>query len=179
MRKKRRKKYIDSFLLLRHDFYMGLDVYIPVKGEGFFTLFAQGCVMGKKASRIVGTFISLKGIAVLFYTYPHCRRAYIVRNIRELRYYQAMRLPNVDQKLGILFKARGRQIDLLRKALYFLSEINGDEAYTYDTLFWQKIICLIESCKGRYSSSLKTNITALHRQYIKIIRSRHESKRML
>jgi hypothetical protein len=142
---------------------MALTVHIPSKTEkSFFTLFASGCVVHKQTVRGRGTWLLLDGIAALFYTYPHCRRAYIVRPLNELRYYPAFHLPNVEQKVGVLFRARGRQIDLLRKALFFLAEINGNDIFLYDTFFWQKISCLIEGCKGRYSPALKSNIAALH-----------------
>jgi hypothetical protein len=147
---------------------MGLHVHIPGRESGsFFTLFARGNITQSITVPEAGTFIEFEGVAALFYKYPHCRRAYIVRSSEELHNYQAVGLPNVKEHVGILFRARGRQIDLLRKALYFLKELNGTTVFTYDTLFWQKVVCLIEMCKGRYSGRLKYNMTALSEHEIR------------
>jgi hypothetical protein len=145
---------------------MGLHVHIPAReGGSFFTLFVRGKIKNNITVPEAGTFIELEGIAAVFYKYPHCRRAYIVRNSEELHNYAAVHLPNIKEKAGILFRARGRQIDLLRKALYFLKEMNGSAVFMYDTLFWQKVACLIEMCRGRYSGRLKYNLTALNGSY--------------
>jgi hypothetical protein len=145
---------------------MELHVRIPDSGGGsFFTLFADGKMKRKTTVPEEGTFITLEGVCALFYKYPHCRRAYIVRGIDELHGYAAVCLPNVQERTGILFRARGRQIDLLRKALYFLIKTDGLSVYTYETLFWQRVVCLIEMCGGRYSGRLKYNLEALSGGY--------------
>jgi hypothetical protein len=60
-----------------------LNVHIPK--DSFFTLYARGKIEYKQTVDDLGTFISFDGVVILFYKYPHHRRAYIVRNIEELR----------------------------------------------------------------------------------------------
>jgi hypothetical protein len=143
---------------------MNLHIHIP-EDKGVFSLFVHGHIMKRTTLFNGGTFLQCGGVAVLYYTYPHCRRAYIARHIGETRYYNAARLPNVEETVALLARARGRQIDLLRKSVYFLSLLRGERVYHYDTYFWQKVVCLIEQCKGRYSRSLRTNIEALATKY--------------
>jgi hypothetical protein len=145
---------------------MGISVHIPPKNSGFFTLFAQGNITYKNTFTGKGTLIIVDGAAALFYKYPHCRRAYLVKNAAELQHYSPVSLPNVGQQVGILFKARGRQIDLLRKALYFLTDAVGDKVFLYKPIFWQRIACLIESYKGHYSPLLKEGIFTLRNRYL-------------
>jgi hypothetical protein len=145
-----------------------MTVHIPARNsDALFTLFARGAITHKITVADRGSLIALSGVAVLFYAYPHCRRAYIARDIRELRHYKPAQLPNVREKVGILFRARGGQIDLLRKVLFFLSDLNGDNSFRYKTVFWQRIACLVESCRGKYVPTLKADVIRLRKMYLK------------
>jgi hypothetical protein len=144
---------------------VSISIHIPPKNSGFFTLFAQGNIIHANTLS-EGTFLSVGGVAALFYKYPHCRRAYLVKNAADLLHYPPVALPNVGQKVGILFKARGRQIDLLHKTLYFLMQTAGVRVFLYKPIFWQRIACLIESCEGHYSPLLKERIFTLRNRYL-------------
>ena len=123
---------------------MGMEVHIPKKGTTAFTLYAKGMVINKITFPEQGTFINFNGVAILFYSYPRHRRAYIVRPVDELKHHEGRRLPNVNRTVGILYEARGRRVDILRKVYYRLEKIGGPEVYLRDTLFWQKIGCLLD-----------------------------------
>jgi hypothetical protein len=170
---------------------MSLNVHIPEQGAARYTLYAKGFVDSGITVPEQGTFLSFEGVVLLFYSYPRHRRAYIVRSISDLKHHQGRRLPNVNTEVGVLYEARGRRIDILRKVYYRLEKINGLEVYRYDTLFWQKIGCLLD-CKirrrerktaaGEYKRSYahkanKMNLLRLSRAYNNIHQSTSSSAR--
>jgi hypothetical protein len=59
---------------------------------------------------------------------------------------------------------------MLRQAYWNLEQLNGKKVYTWDTLFWQKIGCLIDNFNGQKSAAIKSNLMLLSREY----RLRHE-----
>ena len=128
---------------------MSLNVHIPKPDAERFNLYAKGFIINKITFPEQGTFISFDGVVILFYSYPRHRRAYIVRPAEELKYHQVVKLPNVKKPVGVLYEARGRRIDILRKVYYHLEKIIGTDVYLYNTLFWQKIGCLLDY-KMRY-----------------------------
>jgi hypothetical protein len=141
-----------------------LNVHIPFLS--FFTLYARGRIERKQTVDELGTFIRFNGVVLLYYKYPHHRRAYIVRSCDELSYYPAVTLPNVKQKVGIILRARGRRIDILRNVYWNLEQINGPQVYTWETLFWQKVGCLVDNFNGKKSAAIKSNLIILSREYL-------------
>jgi hypothetical protein len=142
---------------------MELSVHIPKKA--FFTLFAKGWVESSVTVPEIGTFIRFDGVVLLYYKYPHHRRAYIVRNAEDTRHYRPVLLPKVKQPVGIILKAKGRRIDILRNVAWNLQQINGTRVFKFDTVFWQKVCCLIESYNGRTSAAVRSNLVLLSREY--------------
>jgi hypothetical protein len=142
---------------------VALNVHIP--REGFFTLYARGKIERKSGVEDRGTFIRFQGVVILFYTYPHHRRAYIVRNSAELNSYPAMELPNVKHPVGIIYRALGRRIDILRNVYWNLEQLNGSGVYTWNTLFWQKVSCLIDAAENGKTRAVKSNLILLSRDY--------------
>jgi hypothetical protein len=144
---------------------MGLQVYIPE--QSFFTLYARGSIEEHTTVPGKGTFIRFEegSAVILFYKYPHHRRAYIVRAGEELRYYRPVRLPQVKGPVGILLKAKGRRVDILRRAYFNLEQINGLEVYRYRTRFWQHIACLIDNYNGHRTAAVKSSLIELSRRY--------------
>jgi hypothetical protein len=136
-----------------------LNVHIPK--DSFFTLYAKGKIEYKQTVDDLGTFIRFDGVVILFYKYPHHRRAYIVRNIEELRNYPAITLPNVKQKVGVIYRAKGRRVDILRNVYWNLEQMNGGKVYTYDTFFWQKVGCLLDNFHFLKSAANKGNLMLL------------------
>jgi hypothetical protein len=143
---------------------MLLDVHIPK--DSLFTLYARGNIERKITVNDVGTFICFDGVVLLYYKYPHYRRAYVVRNGAETRHHPAIVLPNVRQKVGIILQATGRRVDILRWVYWNLEQINGKKVYTYNTLFWQKVGCLLDNFKGLKSAAIKSNLILLSREYL-------------
>jgi hypothetical protein len=142
---------------------MALNVHIPK--EGFFTLYARGKIERKISVDDLGTFIRFEGVVILFYTYPHHRRAYIVRNSEELGVFPVMKLPNVKHPVGIIYRALGRRIDILRNVYWNLEQLNGSGVYSWNTLFWQKVSCLIDGTEKGETKAIKSNLILLSRGY--------------
>jgi hypothetical protein len=136
-----------------------LNVHIPK--DSFFTLYAKGKIEYKQTVDDLGTFIRFDGVVILFYKYPRHRRAYIVRNIGELRNYPAITLPNVKQKVGVIYRAKGRKVDILRRVWWNLEQLNGRNVYAYDTFFWQKVGCLLDNLHDPKSVATKGNLMVL------------------
>jgi hypothetical protein len=135
---------------------MSLNVRIPEEETAPYSLYARGMITTKITVPGLGTLIGFDGVAILFYSYPRHRRAYIVRSIDELQYHRGCRLPDVKNRVGVLYEARGRKIDILRNVYYNLEKINGPGVYRFDTLFWQKIGCLLDyriRCKERKTAA--------------------------
>ena len=128
-------------------------------------MYARGKIEHKQTVEDLGTFIRFCGVVLLYYKYPHHRRAYMVREGRELSHYPSITLPNVKQKVGIILRAKGRRVDLLRRVYWNLEQINGKTVYTWDSLFWQEVGCLIDNFDGRKSAAIMSNLMLLSREY--------------
>jgi hypothetical protein len=140
-----------------------LTVHIPE--YSFFTLYARGNILGKRTVNGLGTFIRFGGVVLLYYKYPHHRRAYVVRSCDELSYYPPVSLPNIKQRVGIILWAKGRRIDILRRVYWNLEQLHGEGVYTWNTLFWQKIGCLVDNFNGKKSGAVKSNLILLSGDY--------------
>ena len=155
--------HIDKYVNGAYHWIMVVNIHIPK--ESFFTLYAKGKIEGKHTVDDLGTFISFDGVVILFYKYPHHRRAYIIRNDKELTNFPLMTLPNVKQKIGIIYRALGRQIDQLRWVYWNLEKINGKQVYCFPTSFWQKVSCLIDTTTRTGSAAIRSNLEQLSSLY--------------
>jgi hypothetical protein len=81
--------------------------------------------------------------------------------IGELRNYPAITLPSVKQKVGVIYRAKGRRVDILRHVWWNLEQLNGRKVYAYDTFFWQKVGCLLDNYHRLKSAATKGNLMAL------------------
>jgi hypothetical protein len=144
---------------------MGLSVLVPENAA--YTLYARGEAAAHAVVPGRGTFITFSddSTVILFYKYFRHRRAYIVRDVRELKHYQGVRLPGVKEPVGIIAKLKGRRIDILRRAYFNLEKINGLEVYRYSVRFWQRLGCLIDNYNGHKTAAIKSNLMELSRRY--------------
>ena len=131
-----------------------MTITIPV--NGYFTTFGKGRIIKKMSDETRGTFIQFDGIVCVFYKYPNYRRAYIVVNAHasaSAALNISVKLPNITQRVIIIHKLRGRQIDVLKKVCYYLEEWCGGAVYQYSILLWQRLAYLIDTFY-KYSASL-------------------------
>jgi hypothetical protein len=111
-------------------------VYVYGKTEGMYN--------GKDGSR----HIILTGVGVVMYYWPKHRRAYIVRSADSVGYIGAATLPEVRHPVGIIYQARGRRFDHLKRALYNLEKCYGKDCYGFSTGYWQRLGCLLDGSGG-------------------------------
>lgn len=85
-------------------------------------------------------------VIVLFYTFNDFRRAYIVTGWKNDKDGESITLPGVDGKLCLIFMAKGRKIDLLKRVLFILTDEQGDEhkAFSLPLIFWYKVAAMIQ-----------------------------------
>jgi hypothetical protein len=84
-------------------------------------------------------------------------------NIEELRNYPAITFPNVKQKVGVIYRVKGRRVDILRTVYWNLEQLNGRKVYAYAIFFWQKVGCLLDNLHSLKSTVNKKNLMLLGR----------------
>ncbi|MDR3284266.1 MAG: hypothetical protein LBS97_03685 [Treponema sp.] len=142
---------------------MVLTVHIPY--TDYYTVYARGRLMGQSDIAHYGTDLFMSGAAVVYYTYPHHRRAYIIRHGQDMKHHRLYELPNIKEKVGVIYYMQGKKIDLLRRVTYNLEALHGQAVYEWDTLFWQKVGCLLDGGTGTFSASAKSNLMVLCNNY--------------
>jgi hypothetical protein len=135
----------------------GISVLIPHKGSAPYTLYAYGIIdeQIEETEGVRFTFSSTSTV-ILFYTYPHHRRAYVITK-KEISYIKNVKvyLPHVLEPTYILFKARGRSVDKLKNAIFHLEEESKGMFYIYPISFFYRLFPLIQTEKAsRYNISL-------------------------
>lgn len=119
-------------------------VTLPRKTIDHFTLYADGYLIKKffiKHETQHSFIFDDNYVLFLFYTYPHHRRAYVV-TVDKIGLLPKTRLPGVKSSVTILYKARGKKIDMLKNALYLLRNLPYKE---FPVLFYQKLSMMIET----------------------------------
>ncbi len=139
---------------MRHN----LTVRVPQEAESSYSLFAQGLKIAPPKKDDDGRFLEFKflgGTAVaLFYTFAEFRRAYIVTEWESEADGERVFLPGTDAPLCLVFKAKGRKIDDMKRALCWLVECYEHEAFSLPLLFWQRLSVLIQGGKVKKSGIL-------------------------
>lgn len=121
---------------------------IPQK-EMSYTLFAQGYKIAIPKNTDNSSFIEFKFLGgttvALFYTFAEFRRAYLVTGWANISDGEQLFLPGIDSPLCLILKAKGRQIDDMKRALRWLVKCDEREAFALPLLFWQRLSALILS----------------------------------
>ncbi len=127
-----------------------ISVLIPKKGTALYTLYAYGIVNDKTEEKDgVRLTFSPQSVVILFYTYPHHRRAYVVTK-KEITYskQKPVFLPHVRDPVYVLFKVRGRSLDKLKNAIFHLEEETKGIFYIYSISFFYRLLSLIQCGKA-------------------------------
>jgi hypothetical protein len=120
-----------------------IHVRIPAEGTSDFTVYAHGSVQGRITFiEDQGYFARLEGTAAVFYTYPKYRLAYV---ICEGNPDEGLHdIPEVLHPVKILYTARGRKIDILKRVLWILDRTYGEKAYMLPEIYWYRLCGLID-----------------------------------
>lgn len=139
---------------MRHN----LTVRVPQETESSYSLFAQGFKIAPPKKDDDGRFLEFKFLGetavTLFYTFAEFRRAYIVMEWESDADGEKVFLPGTDSPLCLIFKAKGRKIDDMKRALRWLAECYEHETFSLPLLFWQRLSTLIQGGKVKKSGVL-------------------------
>ena len=144
---------------------MAITIHIPPKHLSYFTLFVRGNITEKVTLPKEGTLIETEGVCIVYYTYSKHRRAYIICDTLKTHCFSSFYLPNIREKIHILYQARGRKIDLMRQAIYNLEQMSNKAVYSLPPIFWQKFSCLLDNYNGYKSAAIKSNLIQLYNFY--------------
>lgn len=122
---------------------MNITVQIPTKAKDGFTLYAEGDLISKEYRKDEKPLLifSSKSILILYYTYPHHRRLYIVSTEGK----EKTILPQVNTPVSIIFKGRGKKYDLIKTALYYLNRKTADKYLLFPKSFYYELAILAEN----------------------------------
>ena len=160
---------------------MPLTIKIPTgKEKEEYSLYVYGSIIYKHTVSEMGTLLKIEGTGIAFYSASNSRRAVIFQELSEKDYQLPLeegKLPYIKQKVRILYKAKGRKIDLLKFALYNLEKKYKKDIYKLGTLYWLEIGSYIDSVirKKKGSNSTKRQIYLITEKNKKRRKRLHEN----
>ena len=157
-------------------YYINMTIFIPKRGTTLYNMYASTKLTDKVYIENQGTFIITEVIAVIFYKYPHYRRAYVIKK-HETKYcnkndgetYPVTRgtsLPGINESVDIICMATARRFDLLKNMVHNLEKEYGKEIYLIPDLFWLRCTSLLYNTKGIRPTVNSYNIKTLITPYM-------------
>lgn len=152
---------------------MSLTVKLPdKKKKAEYSLFVNSKIIYLKTFNDLGTFLMCKGCGIAFYSASNSRRAIVFSEITEENKYIPLlegNIPYIKQPVRILYKARGRKVDLLKFMVYNLEKKYGDEVYELGEIYWLKLSSFIDSVRKnkKTSNSYKRQVYLITEKYLK------------
>ena len=64
---------------------------------------------------------------------------------------EAVSLPGIDEKLCLIFTARGRKVDHLKRCVWLLTQEDEYKVFKFPLLFWYRLAFLIQFCGAKRS----------------------------
>ncbi|MBQ8678333.1 MAG: hypothetical protein IJ530_01055 [Treponema sp.] len=159
-----------------------VTVSVPYSKKLPYTLFAKGSLISIPSVDDGADFVRFKfgggTVFVLFYTFRGFRRAYIVTGWQNENDGEPVILPGVSERLCLIFTARGRRIDHLKRVLHILTDEQGDDhkAFSLPLIFWYRLSALIQ-----HDGAHRSDIEILWEQFTKqkLLRLTKNDKRKL
>ena len=145
-----------------------VTVTIPYMKKLSYTLFAKGSLIEIPHVDDNGEFVHFKfagkTVFALFYTFKGFRRAYIVTCWQDKKDGEPITLPGINEKLCLIFTARGRKVDELKRVIYILTDEQDDEhkVVSLPLIFWYRLSSLIQQ-----SGASRTDIALLWESFTK------------
>ena len=139
-----------------------VTVDIPYEKILPYTLYAQGYISDMKKDENED-FVHIKFLGgtvfILFYTFEKFRRAYVVtgHNPGDLN---SITLPGINSKLYMIYCAKGRKIDHLKRVLFLLTQDDEYLVYQLPLEFWFKLCFNIQ-----FFSGYKSDVIQLFNQF--------------
>lgn len=145
-----------------------VTVSVPYSKKLPYTLYAKGSLIDIPHVDNGADFVHFKfgggTVFVLFYTFTAFRRAYIATCWESDKDGEAISLPGVNERLCLIFTARGRKIDDLKRVLYVLTDEQGDEhkVFSLPLIFWYRLAALIQQ-----SGAARSDVAVLWENFTK------------
>lgn len=143
-----------------------VTVSVPYSRKLPYTLYAKGSLTAvphvDDGADFVHFTFGCGTVFVLFYTFAGFRRAYIAACWESSRDGEGIMLPGVSERLCLIFTARGRKIDDLKRVLYILADEQGGghKVFSLPLLFWYRLAALIQ-----HSGAARSDVAVLWEQF--------------
>lgn len=128
---------------------MPLTVKLPGKEQKEeYSLFVSSKITYLHKEPGYGTLINCEGCGVAFYSARNSRRAIVFSELSEKDFglpLQEGKIPYFKEPVRILYKAKGRRIDLLKFMCYSLEEKYGKKIYGLGNVYWLTLASYIDS----------------------------------
>lgn len=130
---------------------MSLTVKLPdKKKKDEYSLYVSSKITYLKSFKDLGTLIICEGSGIAFYSASNSRRAIVFTEINdECKEIPLLKgtLPYIKEPVRILYKAKGRKVDLLKFMVYNLEKKYGDIVYELGLIYWLELASFIDSVK--------------------------------
>lgn len=150
-----------------------VTVDVPYARKMPYTLYAKGFQIDIPHVDKGGDFVHFKFLGgtvfVLFYTFEGFRRAYIATCWESEKDGEAVNLPGVNEKLCLVFTARGRKIDHLKRCIFLLTQGDEYKVFELPLAFWYKLAALIQ-----FSGAHKSDVMRLYEMFTKTAKRRRK-----
>lgn len=113
-----------------------------------YSLYINGNIVYKNTIKDKGTLIQITGTGIAFYSASNSRRAVIFQDIKEKDYLiplQEGNLPYIREKVRVIYKVKGRKLDLLKLLIYNLEKKYSNEIYSFDIVYWLTVASFLDS----------------------------------
>lgn len=165
-----------------YNYTMPLTVKLPCKErKEEYSLFVNSKINFIHKDQKLGTLLLCEGCGVAFYSASNARRAIIFSELSENDFglpLQEGNIPYFKQPVRILYKAKGRKIDLLKFMCHNLEEKYGSKIYKLGDIYWLTLGSYIDSLYGKHTGSNKRELyllTEKHLAYLKRIGVKSEN----
>lgn len=129
------------------------------KNKEEYSLYVSGKVIFKYTEKELGTLIKIEGTGIAFYSSSNSRRAIIFQELSEDSHgVPAIEgtIPYIKERVRILYKAKGKKVDLLKFLAYNLEKEYGTHPYTLGFNYWILLASYIDSIVPSKRKTLST-----------------------
>lgn len=128
---------------------MPITVKIPTgKEKSEYSLFVNGKIVSMVSDKQLGTLLEVEGCGVAFYSASNSRRAIIFQENSEDDFgipLEEGNIPYFKQRVRVIYKAKGRKVDMLKFMCHNLERKYDKEMYGFGIKYWLLLASYIDS----------------------------------
>lgn len=159
---------------------MALTIKLPAeKAKEEYSIYVNGKIILKYTDSELGTLLKIEGTGIAFYSASNTRRAIIFQELTENSYSIPLiegTVPYVKEKVRILYKAKGRKVDLLKFMVFNLEKKYKTEIYELGTLYWLTLGSFIDALRTKDKGSKKEMGYLITEKYIMMRKRLNENR---